>query len=147
MSIFDELGRGKPFDPWRELNRLQEELNRVLGGIGNHPLAPFPAVNVTSRAEEVVVAADLPGLAADQVEIIVEDDNLFLRGKRPADEQPESDTWHRRERFRGSFERKVELPCAVDAEKVSARMKNGVLVVTLPRRHGEHTRKVKVEAE
>jgi HSP20 family protein len=147
MSIFDELGRGKPIDPWRELNRLQDELNRVLGGLGNNPLAPFPAVNVHSSAEQVKVSADLPGLSAEQVEIIADEDGLILRGKRPEEEAQEGGTWSRRERYRGSFERRIELPFAVDPERVTAKMKQGVLEVTLTRRGHDKARKVTVESE
>ena len=122
------------------------------------PAAPaerlFPAVNVSESDEAIMVEAELPGLDAGDVDISVAGDELVLRGSRtgrpeqPAGngEKPAAVTWHRRERGSGTFERRIELPVAVDATRVEARLVDGVLTVTCPKAPQAQPRKVAVRS-
>ncbi|NBX29109.1 Hsp20/alpha crystallin family protein [bacterium] len=115
---------------------------------------PFPAVNVAESDEALVVETELPGLDAGDVDISVAGDELVLRGSRAGrPEQPEGDgeqpatvTWHRRERGSGTFERRIELPVAVDATRVEARLVDGVLTVTCPKAPQAQPRRVTVRS-
>lgn len=110
----------------------------------------FPAVNVHESDAAVTVEAELPGLEAEDVDISVADDELVLKGTRPATtvgdgEQP-AVTWHRRERVSGEFERRIPLPAAVDAARVEARLVHGVLTITCPKPPQSQPHKVRVQS-
>jgi len=133
---------------WSEMGHLQEEMNRLLGRLGNGTRALFapayPALNVWEDEQNVYVEAELPGLDMDSVEIYVHNGNqLSLKGERkePADLKG---TWHRRERNYGRFARVFELPYAVEADKVAAKFHNGVLLIQLPKREEAKPRRIEV---
>lgn len=135
---------------WTEMNRLQEEMDRLFGRLGwNGPRRfaqlAYPALNMWEDDNNLYVEAELPGFELSDIEITVTGDNqLSLRGER---KQPELEnaTWHRQERGYGSFSRVIELPQHVDADKVSAEFKHGVLTVTLPKREEVKPRRIEVK--
>ena len=100
-----------------------------------------PAVNVSESDDAVTIEAELPGLAAGEIDISVSGEELVLKGARPGGggERPAGNgeqagvTWHRRERGTGPFERRIALPVAVDSSRVEARLVDGVLTVTCPK--------------
>jgi HSP20 family protein len=96
------------------------------------PRAAWPAVNVFETKEAFVYKAEVPGLAEGDVALHIEDDSLILRGERKSD-VPAGYTVHLRERGPIAFARKFPLPGRVDAEGVTAALKDGVLTVTLPK--------------
>jgi len=107
--------------------------------------AAWPAVNVFETKEAFVYKAEVPGLAEGDVGVHVEDDALLLRGERKSD-VPEGYTVHLRERGPIAFARKFPLPGRVDAEGVSASLKDGVLTVTLPKAKDALPRQIAVKA-
>lgn len=135
---------------WPELNRLQGELDRVFERTGLKELARsttvFPALNIWEDENSLFVEAELPGFELGDLEIFVDGGNhLSLKGER---KQPELEgaSWHRRERGYGSFSRTVELPAEVDADKVTANLKAGVLTITLPKQEELKPRRIEVQA-
>jgi HSP20 family protein len=111
------------------------------------PVAVFPAVNVWEEGEEVLVEAELPGLDLKSLELLVTGGNqLTLKGERKF-QVPEKGLWHRRERGYGEFVRTVMLPSLVNADRVEARLENGVLLVRLPKHESARPRKINVKAE
>jgi HSP20 family protein len=92
-----------------------------------------------------MVELEVPGVKHDQVEISVAGGELSLAIRRPEVEQP-GVTYHRRERPVGAFSRVLRLPADVDAEKVGAELKNGVLLITLPKAESAKPRKINVTA-
>jgi HSP20 family protein len=135
-----------------EIQRLQGEMNRAFGrfDLGDAVNAltggSFPAVNVWETDESLFVEAELPGLDKNDVEIFVTAGNqLSIKGERK-EPAATSGTWHRRERSYGKFGRVVELPYAVDADKVDATFRNGVLTLTLPKAEEAKPRKIRVKA-
>ena len=134
------------WDPWNELNRLQDELNRLFSGAtrGARDSGGYPNVNVWVHDDGAQVVADLPGVDPDGVDISVMSESVTLRGKREADTLAEGHTAHKTERFHGSFSRTVDLPFRVDPERVEASYDKGVLKVSLPRARDERARRVKV---
>ncbi|MHB8897459.1 MAG: Hsp20/alpha crystallin family protein [Thermoguttaceae bacterium] len=149
--------RWRPFGfgletPWFELDRIQNEMNRVFDRFGfdesSRQVTPtYPAINLWEDADNLYVEAELPGMELSDLEIYVTgDDQLSLKGKRgaPAGEQ---NTWHRQERGYGSFARLLTLPHQVDAERVQAAMKHGVLCITLPKQEAAKPRRIEVKAD
>jgi len=135
-----------------EFNRLQKEMNRLFNHLGVAPSWRglsflYPAINVWEDESSVHAEAELPGLLQDQIEVYVNEGNLLtVQGERRLGEGPNG-TWHRRERGFGKFSRTVTLPADVDAEKVEARLENGVLHITLPKSAAALPRKIAVKSE
>lgn len=135
-----------------EMNRLRNEMDRLFGrfdGAGGRVLAQseYPPVNLWEDDERVFVEAELPGMKLDDLEIFVTSGNqLTISGER---KEPAGNgaAWHRRERGYGRFTRVIELPGAVDEDKVEAQFKLGVLTITLPKREEAKPRRITVKAE
>lgn len=137
-------------DPWAELNRLQDEMNRVFRrrGLNDRDAAPaHPALNLWHDGDCLYVESELPGLKLGDLEIVVTAGNqLSIKGRRePA--SGDNAVWHRQERGYGSFARMVQLPIEVDADKVQATLKNGVLLLKLPKHSETKPRKIEVKGE
>jgi HSP20 family protein len=107
--------------------------------------AAWPAINVAETKEAFVYRAEVPGLGEGDVTVQVEDDVLLLRGERKSD-APQGYEVHVRERAPIAFARKLPLPGKVDAEAVTATMKDGVLTVTLPKAKDTLPRQITVKA-
>jgi len=141
------------WNPWSELDRMQAEVehlfDRTFGdrsfGRQNDSYAPgFPAVNLWSGDDEVLVTAELPGVAPDEIDISVSDETLTLAGARSADPAPEGAAVTHRERGHGRFSRSFRLPFRIDASAVDARYANGILEVTVRKAAEDRPRKVPV---
>jgi HSP20 family protein len=136
--------------PWlNQLNQFQGEMNRLFDRWGGNPLngfVAFPAVNVWEEGERLVVEAELPGIDFKDLEIYVTGGNqLTLKGERKP-HSVEKGAWHRQERSFGRFVRTLTLPYPVDAEKVEARLDNGVLQIALAKHESAKPRKITVKA-
>jgi HSP20 family protein len=138
---FGRLG----LDPFAELRRLQNEVNRAFSSVASATTREFPLVNLWLGENSVVVTAELPGVEPGAVDISLENDVLTLRGERKPD-TPDSANWHRRERAYGRFTRAVQLPFRVDPDKVQARFSDGVLEIELTRPEADKPRKITVQA-
>ncbi len=144
------------YQPWSVFNQLHQELNRLFDtdgdlsvGAGSSALvAPqwAPAVDIKEEANRYVIYADLPGVAMKDVEVTLEKGVLTLKGERNSETKEEGDDYVRVERTRGSFYRRFSLPESVDAERVQAKGKDGVLEIVIPKREKELPRKVAVQA-
>jgi HSP20 family protein len=133
--------------------QFRDEMDRLLTGFfGQVPewSAPGtvrgqPAVNVWESEDAVMVESEVPGLKSDQLDISVIGDELTLKIDRP-EEPEEGVTYHRRERPVGAFTRIIELPSDVDANRVQAELRDGVLRITLPKAETARPRKISVTA-
>jgi HSP20 family protein len=133
---------------WREMERLRREMNRLIetGSSGGLRRAPsFPAMNVWTSEDGLIVTAEIPGVEIGDIEISVMNETLTLSGQRTPDEVGEGVRYHRRERGYGRFTRSLQLPYPVNAENVEATFKNGVLYITLPRAEEDKPRKITVK--
>jgi len=126
-------GKNPPVAFHEEMNRLFDDFWRDFDGIGTSlvPSSGFPRVEVIETEREVKVEAELPGMEDKDVEVLLHNGVVTIRGER----QSESEDKHRRvtERYYGQFERRVVLPAEVDGDKVTASFEKGVLTVTLPK--------------
>ena len=146
------------WNPGFENANLNQRMERLFGEIlgqgacrsaADKPVrgAWVPAINVLERSDATIIAADLPGLSAEDVEVKVEDGTLTIRGERKMAEAAEGETYHRVERVYGAFERSFSLSNSVDTAKIEARFKNGEMTLTLPKREESKTRSVKITVE
>lgn len=105
----------------------------------------WPRVGLYDAGSELRLRAEVPGVSEKDLDISVEQSSLSIRGERKA-EVPEGYSVHRRERGTLTFARSFALPCRVDAEKVTADLKNGVLEMKLPKVAEEQPRQIQVRA-
>jgi HSP20 family protein len=134
------------WNPWSDFSRFDKELTALFGRNGEASRAGSwqPAVDVREDAQKIQIVADLPGVEEKDVEISVEKNVLTLKGERKTESQSDEGGYHRYERVSGSFVRAFTLPTTVDAEKVSASMKAGVLTLTLPKKPEAQPQKIKI---
>ncbi|MBS0644891.1 MAG: Hsp20/alpha crystallin family protein [Proteobacteria bacterium] len=108
---------------------------------------PKPAIDVTENGEAFKLTAELPGMAENDIELVVRDGMLTLKGeKKQETEHNEGDT-HVSERSYGSFARSFALPDSVDVEKIGADFAKGVLTVTMPKKAGTTSGSKKIEVK
>ncbi|MCG6944040.1 MAG: Hsp20/alpha crystallin family protein [Deltaproteobacteria bacterium] len=134
-------------DPFTEVDRLRREVDNLFGAHGRgiaSTAGVFPALNLSEDEDNLYVRAELPGVVPEEIEITTKENNLIIKGERKIAAEGEKVSYHRREREAGSFRRIISLPTRVDAEKVTAVCKNGVLTVTLPRAAELKPRKIEV---
>lgn len=135
------------FDPWREMDRIQRDMNRIFNRAWCAERGIFPTVNIWTNPESVLVTAELPGYEADDIQLSVERDLLKMHGKGKQTEPSEGEHYHRRERSCNEFERAIRLPYGVEAHKVEATFNNGILSIALPRAEAEKPKKIQIKAE
>lgn len=143
--------RWQPFaEVTSEMNRLRREMEQVFGrlGAGNGLAAPaYPPLNVWEDDHSLYLEAELPGMDLSDLEIYINGgDQLSIKGERKAPEVGQG-AWHRRERGYGAFTRLLDLPCPVDADRVHAEFKHGVLTITLPKAEAVKPRRIEVKSE
>ena len=131
------------WDPLRDLFALHEQLDQL---VGSDPPGWTPPVDLYETAAEFVLIAELPGLTRDQIEVHAEEDRILIRGERRggAGREIPCEQYHRVERGHGRFARAFALPEAIDVERVSADLKDGVLTVTMPKAADRGVRTIKV---
>ncbi|MBY0551355.1 MAG: Hsp20/alpha crystallin family protein [Candidatus Obscuribacterales bacterium] len=144
--LLQKLTDNDLFSSLRDMQRLQNQLNRVLS-VDTSSAVEFPQVNVWTSPAGAIVRAEIPGIAPDDVEISLVNDSLTIRGSRNPDDLMEGQSCHRQERGYGQFIRTLRLPFGVEADQVQARFANGVLQITLPRVEAEKPRKISVVSE
>src|SRR5437764_7979788 len=93
-----------------------------------------PSVDIFETENELVLKADLPDVRLDDIEVRVENETLSIKGERKFEKDDSVRGYHRIERSYGSFTRSFAVPATVEAERVAAELKNGVLTVTLPKK-------------
>jgi len=106
-----------------------------------------PSVDIFETENEMVLKADLPDVKLEDIEVRVENETLTLKGERKFQKDESVRGYHRIERSYGSFTRSFSVPATVDADKVGAEFKNGVLTVTLPKKEAAKPRQVKIEVK
>jgi HSP20 family protein len=141
------------FDPFRELTTLQDRMNRLFGDVylrdediaqgGSNWVPPVDIFETAGR--DLVIKVELPDVNREDVEVTVENNTLTLRGEKKLPADVKEEQFRRVERRYGAFTRSFTLPNTVDAGKVSAEFKNGVLTVKLPFKEEAKPRTINVE--
>ena len=136
------------FSPWGDVDWFANRMNRMFGDWDQDELTYgwVPSVNVEEREDEILLTAELPGMAEDDVDVELENNVLTISGKKreEKEEGEEGGKFHLVERTFGSFRRSFTLPRTVDAESIEARYEDGLLTVHMPKAAEAKSRKIKV---
>jgi HSP20 family protein len=139
-------------DPFREFATMQDRMNRLFGNAylrdedTGFRGSWVPAVDIfETDNHDLVVRAELPGMAREDVEVTVENSTLVIKGEKKFDPEVKEENYRRIERAYGTFHRSFTLPNTVDTSKVAADYKQGVLTVKLPFREEARPRTINVE--
>lgn len=141
------------YNPWGFFNELHRDINRLfdnrqslLAREGEWAAGQWaPAVDIHEDAEGFLISADIPGVDPDKIELTAGNGVLSLRGERREEKDSKDKNAHRIERSYGLFFRQFALPDYADTEHVTAKSKNGVLEVRVPRRTGEAPKRINVQ--
>ena len=130
---------------WSEMSRLSREMDRLMGGVtAGSRAGVFPPLNLYDDGESIVVRAEIPGIDPKDLEIHATLNSLTIKGERQRPRKEEKASYHRRERNYGTFSRSLNLPQEIDADKVQASYKLGVLNVLLPKAEATKPRKIEI---
>lgn len=137
------------WEPTRELAAMEvERLNRMFENFYNDAFsrAWTPAVDIFEDADrEVIVKVELPDMNREDISITFENQVLTIRGERKIDEKVKRENYQRLERFYGQFTRSFTLPPTIDATRISATYKDGLLTIHLPQREEAKPKQIDVQ--
>ena len=143
------------WDPFKDLIRIQERMNRMFEDSlvrskgSDAPAAEgggwTPAVDIFETPDQVILLADLPGVARGELDVRVEGNTLILSGQRHIEKEVAEENFHRMERGYGPFQRTFTLPTSIRQEGIRAEHQDGVLRVSLPK--AETSRPLRIEVE
>lgn len=151
-----------PWRPFMEPTRWESEMDRMMEdffGRNRRPWWPSlwsrdtgreliaPAVDIYEEKDDIVVKAELPGMTKEDIEVDISDSHLTLKGEKKKEEKIEEEGYFACERSYGAFHRSVELPKDVQADKVKASFKNGILEIKLPKTEEAKTKEIKVKID
>ena len=122
------------WNPARDYARLQDEVSRLFDTRSTETFGWTPAVDVYEDTEGVTFKFDLPEVEGKDVDVRLEEGTLTIRGERKLEREDKREGYHRIERAYGTFARSFTLPPTLDAGKVTAEHKNGVLRIFVPKR-------------
>jgi HSP20 family protein len=140
------------WEPMRELDSLQSEMNRLFDGFfgtgrgGNDVRSRrwIPPMDLVETEDHLVLRADLPGMSEDDIEIEIKDNVLTVSGERKAEQEQRDEGYYRVERAFGSFSRSLSLPEGVSADQVKASFDKGVLEVEIPKPEERKPQRVQI---
>jgi HSP20 family protein len=139
--------------PFRHLSNLREEIDRLFESPLNALTSSsqqflsgwIPAIDLRENKDDMVLRAELPGMKREDIDVSLHGDMITLSGERKEEKDFKDSEVYRSERFLGKFQRSFTLPCAVDAGKVQADYKDGVLTVTLPKAEESRPKQIEVK--
>ncbi|MCS7158683.1 MAG: Hsp20/alpha crystallin family protein [Blastocatellia bacterium] len=129
------------WNPFREMARLREEMDRLTSALFSETMPEItfarsvwaPVVNIAETDDNYIITAELPGISKDDIKVTYENGILTIQGEKKQEKEEKGKTWHRIEAVYGAFERSFRLPSLIQADKISAEYKEGVLTLTLPK--------------
>jgi len=139
--------------PFRDLMNIQEEMNRLFEDFFHRPAQAgnggtwAPVMDISESDSTITVKMDLPGVTKDDVNIQIVGDTLQVKGEKRQEKDVREENYHRIERTYGSFFRSVELPTRVVAEKITAKFKDGVLTIELPKAEEVKPHAIEIKTE
>ena len=138
------------YEPNRLLNQLHQEMNRLFDTPWARDVSAdaswAPAVDIREDANSYLIRADIPGVNATDIEVTLEHGVLTIAGERKNEAETSEEGYRRIERFHGRFVRSFALPDTADADKVNAKVKDGVLEVVINKKETSKPRKIAVHS-
>ena len=154
------IERWRPFvsverwDPFRNMSDMQGQVNRLFDSFLGRPAATTtapavrtwaPVLDIHETKDELVLNFELPGVTDKDVSLSITGDLLTLKGERTANRDVKDESVYHGERVYGKFERSVQLPMPVQADKVKATYRDGVLEVKLPKAEEVKPKAIKID--
>jgi HSP20 family protein len=142
------------YDPFRNLSTLRERINRLFDFTfpsewetgGELTLTGWrPTVDIYEKGDKTVIHAELPGVKKEDISIDVRGNVLTLKGQRSAEEEVNEESYYRKERSYGSFQRSFTLPETVKPDQVEADFKDGVLKIEIPKPEEARLRQITIK--
>jgi HSP20 family protein len=141
------------WDPFRDLVSIQDRMNRLFeqtlsrsrGEEGVTATTWTPAVDIYETADTILMKAELPGVAREDIQIQIDGNTLTLKGERRFARDVQEESYLRIERAYGSFHRSFALPATVQQENVRAVLKDGVLELVLPKAEDSKPKRISVD--
>ncbi len=106
-----------------------------------------PIVDIVENNGNIEVKVELPGMNKDDIKVTIKNNMLRLSGERMQEEKTAEKTFHRSERYFGKFYRTIQLPADIDADKIKAQYKDGVLNITLPKPESMKPKEIEIEVK
>jgi HSP20 family protein len=126
--------------PWTGIGSLKQEMDRLFDRFLDVKWDEWPALgewapsmDISETKDSLVAKVEVPGMEQKDIQISLQENLLTIKGEKKQEKEEKDERYHRVERSYGSFMRSIRLPVAVDASKVTATFKNGLLTVTLPK--------------
>ena len=140
------------YEPRTTMEQLRREMGRMFDGMSSDEETSniatsdwIPAVDIQETEKEFLIHADIPGVDPDKIDVHMEDGMLTIKGMRESESKEERKGYRRVERQRGSFYRRFSLPDTANADNISAKSKNGVLEINIPKQEKAQPRKIQVD--
>ena len=151
MERWRPFGSTERWEPFRNLTDIQSEVNRLFDTFGGRPASSaaagrwLPAVDMHETTDELVLTVEVPGVREKDIAVSITGDLLSIKGERRWEDEAKDQKFLYVERAYGQFERLVQLPMAVQADKVKATYREGVLQITLPKAEELKSREIKID--
>ncbi|SNZ06525.1 HSP20 family protein [Persephonella hydrogeniphila] len=140
------------WNPFRELARIEQELNKVFNELVPTPKSEVaevttwnPRVDIYEKDNKLIIEAEIPGAKKEDVEVKIKDNAVVIKGEVKREEEEKEKTYYRSERFYGVFERVIPLPVEVKTEEAKATFENGILKIEIPKVSEEKEVKIEVK--
>jgi len=143
---------GRSMNPWQGFNSFRDRMERLF----NEYLPEdddvtmtrwVPMVDVSENGDHFTLHAEVPGMNKKDIKITLENDVLTISGQKDIKREDKNKTYHLLERSHGQFSRSFKMPAKVDASKIKAEFKDGVLDVTLPKVPEAKAREIQIEVD
>lgn len=139
------------WQPWQEIDTIRRQLDQAFDELTHdavvksvNQVVRVPAIELSTTATDVVLKAELPGIAAEDLDVQITRDAISLKGEYRKETKDEHEQIHRTELRYGSFHRVIPLPVEVDNTKATADFTQGVLTLTVPKYQDERNQPVKI---
>jgi len=134
---------------FHDLDNMRRQFDRFMNLYSTGSQRPagagvFPQLNVTEDAGRFYLRAELPGVKSDDLDIQATGKNISISGERTIHSEKDNARYHRREREAGKFSRVLTMPSDIDADRIEAKLKNGILTVMVPKAETAKPRQIKV---
>jgi HSP20 family protein len=150
------MAKTMKWDPFGDIMMLQDRINRVFDSTLTHPEqkeeetvtgAWAPPVDIYETGDHLILKAELPGINQKELDLRIENNTLRLKGERKLSNEVKREQYHRMERPYGPFTRSFTLPSFVDAEKISAEYKDGILTIIMPKREETRPKQISINVK
>ena len=146
--LFDFPGFS-PRGSFQELDAMRRQFNRLVNILAPAPqrsvgAGVFPQLNLTEDADKFFLRAELPGVKTDALDIQATGKTISISGERKIPDENSNARYHRREREAGKFSRIMAMPSDIDADRIEAKLENGILTVMVPKAEAAKPRQIKV---